>query len=390
MGFLAETSLPDSNAAELHLSHPTEDERVRIWTNTSFSWRDTLTLPVYLKESLYLTTVPLAKNGGLTLWILVDKSLPPDQRPILCSCESFFKSSLVSDSGGNTTDVAVHGIASVFCAPEYRGRGYAARMMTELAKELYDWQSDRGKCVGTVLYSDIGKKYYAKLGWQPNTTNSHLVFQPTEVLDQGLCQPILQEDLERLCERDEIMIRKVMATPVEDIRTRFTIIPDLDHMLWHIAKETFACQFLFSKVPVAKGAIAGLPGSQIWAIWIHRYYDHPDIGSPNNVLYILRLVVEDPTLGSEENKGTDKYNDQVNYLKAILQAAQAEAKEWKLDEVKLWNPTPSVQGLIDETGIEHVVVEREEESIASGYWYDENGNPDLAPEWLNNEHYAWL
>ncbi|KAI9777813.1 MAG: hypothetical protein M1816_004402 [Peltula sp. TS41687] len=387
--------LPDSNSPDLHLSHPTSDECVKIWTNTSASWKDSLTIPVYLKESLFLTTVPLAKDNGMSTWILVDKNLPPDQRPILCSCESFRKRSLTSDADGNVNDTIVHGIASVFCPPAYRRRGYAARLMKELAKVLHSWQSEQVRCVGSILYSDIGKAYYADLGWHPNPANSHVVFRPSETPKCPLAKEVLADDLSKLCERDESMIRKAMATPAEGVKIRVTIVPDLDHMLWHIGKENFACNYLFGKIPRAKGAIAGPPGSQIWAIWTHRYYGHPDAQSPNNVLYVLRLVIEGDegasNLPSDEEKELHaaKHSKQLSYLKAVLQAAQAEAAEWRLDHVKLWDPTPLVQDMITQSGIEHLVVEREEDSIASGLWYDENGEGGAAPLWINNEHYAW-
>lgn len=63
-------------------------------------------------------------------------------------------------------------------------------------------------------------------------------------------------------------------------------------MGWHIGKEAFATEYLFGKTPIAKGAIAGSPGSQVWATWVHRYYGRHDDESTSNVLYILRLVVE--------------------------------------------------------------------------------------------------
>ena len=80
--------------------------------------------------------------------------------------------------------------------------------------------------------------------------------------------------------------------------------------------------------------------------------------------------------------------EQVGYLRAVLQAAQAEAAEWKLDHVKLWDPSPWVRGAVAQLGLGHSVVERHEDSIASSLWY---GEPDDGPPttWINNEHYAW-
>ncbi|KAI1387614.1 uncharacterized protein F4822DRAFT_430361 [Hypoxylon trugodes] len=387
------TDLPNSDAPELHLSHPTENECVKIWTNTSTSWGDSLELPEYLEESLFLTTIPLAKDGGMTTWILVDKNLPPDNRPIVCSCESFYKRSLTSDADGNVEDVVVHGIASVFCPEEYRGRGYAARHMKELARLLRNWQSDYAKVVGSVSYSDIEKAYYAKLGWIPNPTNMHFEFPPLKTPKSSLVEEVTESDLPELCRRDEIMIREAMAAPAPGVKKRVTILPDLDHMLWHIRKGDFATRHLFDKIPQAKGAIAGPLGKQVWAIWTHRYYGRHDAESPNNVLYILRLVVEGD-MSANQPVGVDGVgpvlpNEQSSYLEAVLQAAQAEAAERHLDSVKLWEPSPWVQRAIKKSKIDFNVVEREEDSIASGMWYGENGDIVSPPIWINNEHYAW-
>ena len=198
------------------------------------------------------------------------------------------------------------------------------------------------------------------------------------------------------CERDEAMVRSRLAVPTEEVKTRFAVIADLDYMGRHIAKEAFASEYLFRKVPTAKGPMAGQPSNQVWALWTHRYYERHDVQTRSNVLYILRLVLEvDDTatrLPSDAEKRSAKeiYEQQAQYLKAVLQAAQTEASEWCLDVVKLWDPSPLVLDLLSRSGIEYDVVEREENSIASLFWYDTDGSAgkDVLP-WVNNEHYAW-
>ncbi|KAI1412219.1 hypothetical protein F5Y13DRAFT_200202 [Hypoxylon sp. FL1857] len=387
--------LPASDSIDLALDHPTPNECVEIWSNTSASWKDSLTLPVYLTESQFLTTVPLAANEGMTMWILVDKNRAPGERQIFCSCESFRKRSLISDAEGNVEDCIIHGIASVFCPLEYRRRGYAARHMIEVAKALRSWQTEYGKCVGSVLYSDIGKVYYARLGWTPNVTNSHLVFPPVKSEWPPKARRIYEKDIGSFCQRDEAIIQAAMAKPDFTVKKRVTILPDLDHMLWHIRKEDFATQRIFGRIPDAKGAIARFQGKDVWAIWTHRYYHHPDTGTGETVLYILRLVLEgDETANSAASRKPSELPenenfDRVSALQAILRAAQSEAGEWRLDHVKLWNPTPLVHSLIAKAGFDYVEVEREKESIASGLWYSDAGQVGESPSWINNEHYAW-
>ncbi|CAG9940128.1 unnamed protein product [Clonostachys rosea f. rosea IK726] len=197
------SQLPESNSTTLHLCHPTPDECVTIWTDISALWKDSLTLPVFL---------------------------PSNHRRILASYESFRKGSLQSDQDGNTKEVIIHGIASVLCAPQYRRRGYAGRHMAEMAKALRSWQADGGTpVIGSILYSDIGKEYYAKLGWRPNQPNFHFEFPPGDVEWPSSVNPVAADEIADLCHRDEIMIRAAMSAPEPSVKTRAVILPDVDH-----------------------------------------------------------------------------------------------------------------------------------------------------------------
>jgi hypothetical protein len=387
--------LPDSTEPNLILSHPTPKECIAIWSNTATSWKDSLTPALFLEESLYMTTVPLAKDCGMTIWILVNRDSHPDNRIIYSSCETFRKDVLVSDKSGKTEDAIVHGIASVFCQVKLRGRGYAARMMRELIPVLYKWQTETKKCVGTTLYSDIGRRFYADLGWSVSDKNTQVEIKPEKGSWLSSAKRVMDEDLEELCRRDEALVRRQMSEPSEEVDVRFCVVPDLDHMKWHHAKEDFATKYLFEKTPETRGVIVGEPGNQMWATWTRRYYSRHDIEDAKNVLYILRLVMESDGTArrlpkhAAVNKDTQR-RDKVQHLRAILEAAQAEAAEWHLDVVQLWDPSPLVLDLLPDTGIEYEVVERQNESIASLFWYNESGQKaDTLPLWVNNEHYAW-
>jgi GNAT superfamily N-acetyltransferase len=388
-------ALPHAQSRDLHLSHPTDGECLSISKLTWLAWGDALSLPLYLEESEYLTSVPLARDGGMTSWILVDRNLPPDQRPILCSCETFRKRAMIGGKEDSVTEMIIHGVASVFCNPTYRGRGYASRMMMELADVLRTWQAEENECIGSVLYSDIGKTYYANLGWHPFPNNTHVEFPQLIIPKPSNAKQLLSADLDQLCKKDEAMTQNAMAS-ASDGRIRMMLVPDLDHMLWHHKKEEFACDKLFGKQPKVKGAIAGQPGNRIWAIWTHRFYGDPDSASSGNTLYIIRLVIENQatasTISSEDRglaSGARQLALQAEQLKAVLQMAQAEAAEWKLLHVKLWDPTPLVYELIKLTGIQHCKIEREHEGIASLLWYGEGSGKEDTLEWIGNEKFAW-
>ncbi|KAM0335181.1 hypothetical protein ACHAQA_000222 [Verticillium albo-atrum] len=397
MDSLHQLGLPSCDSPDLHITHLTPEECISIWNGTFPIWGDSLEeLADYQKESRFMTTVPLAVNGGMTTWILVDKNLAPDKRPILCSCESFHKRALSGDVNGQVEEAVIHGIASVFCPEAYRNRGYATRHLKEIAQVLRSWQSDR--VLGSVLYSDIGNVYYATLGWSSIATNTHLELQPTKHPESALVRKLVQSDLSDLCKRDEALVKTALAALSVDgspRRKRVTVVPDLDHMLWHIAKEGFATNNLFGKIPEAKGAIAGSPGRQVWVIWTHRYYDRPDAPCSNNVLYILRVVVEgDKSANSTGVVDEDMVkgcldDDQAESLEAVLHAAQNEAAEWHLDQVQLWEPSLWVRNTIAKSNIIHSTVDRTEKSIASIQWNEVAACDGLPPLWVNNEHFAW-
>ncbi|KAL8700389.1 MAG: hypothetical protein Q9224_000994, partial [Gallowayella concinna] len=96
-----------------------------------------------------------------------------------------------------------------------------------------------------------------------------------------------------------------------------------------------------------------------------------------------------PSSRKEKGMKEEKQERQVESLIAVLQCAQAEAAEWQLDHVKLWEPTPWVQDVIIKSHISHHIVEREEDSVASCLWLDDGSGQEAAPQWINNEHYAW-
>lgn len=89
---------------------------------------------------------------------------------------------------GVTKETITHGIGSVFCYPEHRGKGYPKKMLNLLGTELATWQAEEGECYFSFLYSDIGKSFYTKLGWHAHPSK-HLMWTPskTEVPSGEVC-----------------------------------------------------------------------------------------------------------------------------------------------------------------------------------------------------------
>ena len=160
--------LPSSTDPSLHLSHPTPAEKEHFWTLNSRIWRGALSMTAYLTRERYLAEQALTRDGGITYWVLVESggdasASQAAPRRILAGCETLRKRGIVarrkgdSTEGGRVEDTVAHGVGSVYCPDEYRGRGYAGRMMEELGKVLRTWQAGEKGVGFSVLFSDIGQ-----------------------------------------------------------------------------------------------------------------------------------------------------------------------------------------------------------------------------------------
>jgi hypothetical protein len=156
------TNRPPSDSPLLGIREATPLEREATFRLNGASWRGPLSIEQYLAREAHLGNQFLTREGGISYWILVDTTLPEDKRPILSSCETLKKRGWVAKAG-KIEEVVTHGVGSVFCNPEYRGRGYAKRMMSELGKVLengYQQKDETKKGLFSMLYSDIGKVSY--------------------------------------------------------------------------------------------------------------------------------------------------------------------------------------------------------------------------------------
>lgn len=377
------TSLPSGSCSNLILTHPTAREIHLIHALSSIPWAGALTEDQYIENEQQLASYLLGNSNGITHWILTEKYHPEKGRPILASCETIPKRCFVKKRDGVLREGITYGVAGVFCDPEMRGRGYARMMMKELALVLRKGHVDgEVENVGSVLWSDIGPKFYADLGWVP-FPSTHIKLpaprhSPASKYVDG--RAILGEDIESFCVDDEALLRSSMAS-LETEKTILALVPDHHTMLWHHKKEDYICQRLFGKQPRVKGAVVGGRRDRVWAIWTRSFYGSVDDPDAGNKLYILRLVVENPS--------EDEFEEQAEKVKAVLQAAQDEAVYWKLGHVELWNPNEWMNKLIVRAGIKHRTVEQGREGIPSLLWFGEGGGNQKEIEWVANEKYAW-
>ncbi|KAF2869838.1 hypothetical protein BDV95DRAFT_497347 [Massariosphaeria phaeospora] len=400
--------LPGGNSPTLALVHPTEEEKLIQFNLNGAEWRGALSLQAYLRREQILSSQTLTRDGGITYWILVDTAtetnpLDPSSsaRLPLASCETYRKKALVWQDGLVCETIA-HGIGSVFCAPHLRKRGYAARMMQELGKALETHQTTKDKeCLFSVLYSDIGKKFYAEHGWEPFDSAHVSLPAGMSKLVAGksllTAQPLYEEDLASLCEIDEALIRKTLNSRAKDQKAAVAFIPDIETIQWHHAREDFVGRELHGKAPKVRGAIVGTEqGKRIWCYWTRMWYNQDPKESAGNTLHILRLVVEDGGHSSWEGTGAKQGNGSSNdderdaAIAALFLMAQQQAEEWKMEHVEAWNPSSAVLAAAQMLDPEAQVVERDRDSIASLRWYPHHEGPVAGSiDWVGNEKFGW-
>lgn len=152
----SKTELPDVNSPNIKLVTATPEEAYEQQIANSIEWKGALPLEAYLRRETMLSQTALTRDGGLTSWALVHES--EAGRTVLSACETIKKRALVVRDG-KVREVVCHGVCSVFCPPDNRGKGYASRMIVDLGEKLNTWQvdEDNKEILFSVLWSDIGK-----------------------------------------------------------------------------------------------------------------------------------------------------------------------------------------------------------------------------------------
>lgn len=237
--------------------------------------------------------------------------------------------------------------------------------------------------------------FYSRFGWEA-FPSSHIAFPSTrseKTIELSRARPLRAADLEKLCSLDEQSLRAYIARDIPRKKTRVALIPDLQTMQWHHAREEFAGNEMLGREPDIKGAhVECEDASQVWCIWT-RTFGSTEAG---NTLNILRFYVEgEEDIVREELEAADDLTDiksidqaKVHGAAAVLQAAQAEAARWDMKDIQIWNPSQTVVLAARQIEPSTELIHRDDESIASLRWH---GEPEdrTKVEWVGNEKYGW-
>ncbi|KAL8857455.1 MAG: hypothetical protein Q9178_005949 [Gyalolechia marmorata] len=246
---------------------------------------------------------------------------------------------------------------------------------------------------GGISYWD----FYAALGWK-TYPSKHIALAPKSTVEHDIGFPraslLAAEDIVELCTADEANLRSDMAMPAwPGVAIRVALLPDVETMQWHHAREEFLAQVLLGRWPTAKGAMAETPdGRRVWCIWTRTF------GASQNekVLNILRLFVEGETNsdqpavnGAAGNNQSHSAQALLRAIAAILQAAQVEASIWSMSSVQFWNPSPISVLAAQYLDPSVEIFDRHDESISSLRWHGKPMPDGVKIDWVSNEKYGW-
>lgn len=382
-----------SNSPSLILARATPDERVKTWMRHQPFWGSIYTPQAYVDREEQLLTCRLTRDSRLTTWILTQDTNSSSSttttaaaatRPILSSLETYRKRAIVRDTTGTVRDVTAHGVATVFTSQHHRRKGYSSKMLSLLGDRLAHQQSqEQGSAEFSVLFSDIGKTFYAQNQWMP-FPSTHLSFpvSPFTTKHDSSLTPITNDNLPMVAELDERVLRdKLAAPPAPPNTVRVAILPDLATYEWHFAREAILSSHLLGKVPSIHGALytpAGLPGSRVWMLWSPSVSGgREDPGK--NVMNILHFAIEDDDIPDDEL---------ANAFESIMGLAHTQAREWLCPKIDMWNPDERTQKLARHmVNLRSELVVRETSCIASLRWFGEGSVS--AVEWVDNQKFEW-
>tara|TARA_R110002003_G_scaffold23_5_gene1143 strand:+ start:10176 stop:10784 length:609 start_codon:yes stop_codon:yes gene_type:complete len=198
------------------------------------------------------------------------------------------------------------------------------------------------------------------------------------------------EDLAELCNLDGASLRRALEKRPKGSKAAVALLPDIETVQWHHAREEFVGMELRGETPKVKGAIVGSErGKRVWCIWTRMW----SAERKDNTFHLLRLVIEDG--GWEDTAASHPNSSSVDYshdaaIAALMTFAQQEAHEWDMEQVQIWNPSLVTVRAAQRLDPKAKVVDRDVESIASLQWFPDHDGPMADKvDWIANEKYGW-
>ncbi|KAG0070043.1 hypothetical protein BGZ89_001547 [Linnemannia elongata] len=335
------------------------------WTNNRVEWGPSLDEETYYARERILASQEFTRDNKLQVWILVPKtfdSANPQLDQILSAVETFERPGIVASKDQGLKDVLSISVASVFTPAHYRGRGYASLMMKLLWKEI---SSMKGVSF-SFLYSDVGPTFYGRLGWTPKRSEEIVIPTAHPIQSSGsaamIVEKVTDSNLSELIAADAEQVRALLKGQIEAAspsKVFAVVTPEPTCVLWLHARARFAAQHIL-KLERHQITEWGAKHGESFVLWFHDLF--------KDQLFIIRWHL-DPSDGEET-------------ARALIEAAQTEARKWNLSKVVIWNPDQSLADLL------RLDIKYRDSAIPSlGLVNSSIETDDI--EWVHNEKYSW-
>ena len=201
----------------MNLRDATPDEIAEVLSRTHALWSDGLELDAYREFIATLMASEWATEGERNYRFLV---LTDDDTDDVAAAVKLYRFAARLDGGL----IHVGGIGAVFTLPHARHRGYAA----DLIRKTHAIMTDRGDAL-SLLYSEIGARYYAGLGYRQLSAHALRIKVPMKVTVSTGSSPMHRNDLDHV-----IRIREM-----EDLAAPFVLLRDRANWKYLLARASY-------------------------------------------------------------------------------------------------------------------------------------------------------
>ncbi|CAJ0836443.1 10079_t:CDS:2 [Entrophospora sp. SA101] len=340
-------ALPPFNLDELVLVEATAEQAIITQRNTYEEWGyPQFTVDEYLQREVVLKDLDYTREN-FQIWVLV----PANDTKTLQVIASLI----------------YYGIATVFTPKKYRKNGYASKLLCLLQEKLQDKSNNNNNAHFSVLYSEVGPKFYSKLGWKlyPHS-DLHSDLKLRDQLPSKIPSQVkLLEDVDSLKSIIEYDCDLALKEFKQLRTSSVLILPSYPCYEWLLRRNEYRTKIDGKKQANIRGAVVvknnkeGIEGEDIlgFIIWCHDFGDKE--------LLALRFRSDGPAT-----------------TRILMNQAKLEAKKFDFNSVIVWNLDPKLF-----KRDEGKIVERAS-SLPQLAWHNaDNKNENLI--WFLNEKYSW-
>ncbi|KYQ93697.1 hypothetical protein DLAC_05085 [Tieghemostelium lacteum] len=349
-------------------------------TNDNYlEWGAPLTPEQYLQREIDTKEVVHGHRG----WILTLDG------QAVASCETYSNTSFyIRKSDKKLTEGISESVASVFVEPQFRGKGYATKMMILLNQKF---QSE--KRIFCDLYSDVDPKVYEKCGWHQfpaksfyiNETDYERLLQlkpsstgllrTTETITHQNYEPLLEHEKQKTIQMFNNIVQKEDTD--SSIQYYFGKIFSKENFLWNTTNGKVYARYLNLPTPVNFGMLLKCNEGSMksYVLWNHDLKDLQ--------LNILKFFCK----------------SQEEFL-ILIQSCIEEAKKFNMPQVTIWYDSHTTSYHFDPLWLEPLglkITTRVKSSIPMvSSWVPLDPNSDQivdttkSGQWINIEKFNWV